>query len=45
MHSNNTIDHTLVAWLQKKTSKFIDQGAWPDNKPCSGVTSQNLKTE
>lgn len=39
MHSNNTIDKALLAWIEKKPigHKYIDKGAWPENKPCSGV--------
>lgn len=39
MHSNNTIDSALTAWIAKKPvdHKYLDQGSWPDNKPCSGV--------
>lgn len=45
MHTNNTIDLTLVNWVLKRTGnhRYMDTGKWPDNKPCSGVASLQVE--
>lgn len=46
MSTNHTIDLTLINWVLKRsgTHKYMDTGAWPDNKPCSGLkSSSNLR--
>ena len=47
MHSNNTIDKTLLPWSQKKPGnhRYMDRGVWPDNKPCSDFSTPLLQAE
>jgi hypothetical protein len=42
MNSNNTIDKTLFSWAQKNPGlhMYMDKGNWPENKPCSGISSK-----
>lgn len=45
MHTDNSIDFTLVNWVYKtdRSHVLIDQGIWPINSPCSGQTFLTFK--
>lgn len=45
MSTNHTIDLTAIAWVLKRsgTHKYMDNGSWPDNRPCSGLKNLQKK--
>ena len=45
MNSNNTVTKTLFEWYQKTPGdhKYMDQVAWPENKPCPGYARPSIR--
>jgi O-palmitoleoyl-L-serine hydrolase len=45
--SANSIAATMEPWLEGKDGQhsFVDEVAWPNNKPCSGIASSYLTVE